>query len=97
LATSAVDAVEGKGFIHGLLLPLDLNCHALLVELVLGNTQVHSCQQELIVSDKPAVKCHLAILQAYLTLLQEQPQINTDHGRLLHFSSLIDVVLQDDL
>jgi hypothetical protein len=97
LAVLAVGTVERKGLIHGLLLPLHLNRHALLVELVLRDPQVHPRQQELIVADEAAVEGHLAVLESDLALLQEQPQIDAHHRRLLHLPTLIHVVLKDHL
>lgn len=71
LSVLAIRAVERKRLVHCLLLPLNLDSDAFLVELMLGDPEIHIDQQKFIMFDESIVKCNLVILQSYLPLFKE--------------------------
>ena len=95
LSVLAVRAVERKSLVHRLLLPLYLNGDAFLVELMLGDAQVHIDQQEFIVFDEPIVKGYFVVLQSDLPLLEEKFEVDADQCCFLYFIGLIYVILKD--
>lgn len=89
-----MQAVEGEGLGHGLLLTLHLDRDALLVELVFVHV-VHHRDQGFVVANAPVVVGQFTVLQSDFALLQEDLEVHADESRPLEVAGLVDVVLQD--